>query len=107
MRGHHVRNENESKKKHGDENGRGPSVSAFVIGLGVGAALAVLFAPRSGEATRDYISTSAKDGLDGAMAAAQKLTQRAKAGITEAKDRVREAKETGEKAYREAKNPPA
>jgi gas vesicle protein len=102
-----VRNENESEKTHSDKNGRGPSVSAFVIGLGVGAALAVLFAPRSGEDTRDYISASAKDGLDGAMAAGQKLTQRAKARIAEAKDRVREAKETGEKAYRDAKNSPA
>jgi gas vesicle protein len=80
------------------------SVSAFAVGLGIGAALAVLFAPASGDETRDYIRASANDGLDRAVAAGQKVTQRAKAGIAEAKGRVREAKETGEQAYREAKN---
>jgi gas vesicle protein len=80
------------------------SISAFVVGLGAGAALGVLFAPRSGEDTREYILASAKDGVDGAVAAGQKLTQRAQQGIEEAKGRVRQAKETGEEAFREAKN---
>jgi gas vesicle protein len=80
------------------------SISAFVVGLGVGAALGVLFAPRSGDDTREYILESAKDGVDGAVAAGQKLIQRAQQGIDEAKVRVREAKEVGEQAFREAKN---
>jgi gas vesicle protein len=80
------------------------SISAFVVGRGAGAALGVLFAPRSGEDTREYILASAKDGVDGAVAAGQKLTQRAQQGIEEAKGRVRQAKETGEEAFREAKN---
>jgi hypothetical protein len=80
------------------------SVSAFALGLGVGAALAVLFAPASGDETLDYIRATANDGLNRAVAAGQKVTQRATAGIAEAKDRVREAKKTGEQAYREAKN---
>ena len=80
------------------------SISAFVVGLGVGAALGVLFAPRSGDDTREYILESAKDGVDGAVAAGQKLTQRAHQGVDEAKRRVREAKEVGEQAFREAKN---
>jgi gas vesicle protein len=82
------------------------SVSAFAVGIGIGATLAVLFAPASGDETRDYIRASANDGLDRAIAAGRKVTKRAKAGIAEAKDRVREAKETGEQAYREAKNSP-
>jgi gas vesicle protein len=80
------------------------SISAFVVGLGVGAALGVLFAPRSGDDTREYILASAKNGVDAAAAASQKLTQRAQQGIDEAKGRVREAKEVGEQAFREAKN---
>ena len=80
------------------------SISAFVVGLGAGVALGVLFAPRSGEDTREYILASAKDGVDGAVAAGQKLTQRAQQGIEEAKGRVRQAKEIGEEAFREAKN---
>ena len=80
------------------------SISAFVVGLGAGAALGVLFAPRSGDDTREYILASAKDGVDGAVAAGEKLMQRAQQGIDEAKGRVRQAKEVGEQAFREAKN---
>lgn len=97
-------NENELENTRSDKNGRGPSVSAFVMGLGVGAALGILFAPRAGKDTRNYISASAKDGLDGAMAAGQKLTRRAKQSVNRAKDRVSHAKEVGEQAYQEAKN---
>jgi len=80
------------------------SISAFVVGLGVGAALGVLFAPRSGDDTREYIMEGAKDAVDGAVAAGQKLTQRAQQGIDEVKGRVRQATEVGEQAFREAKN---
>jgi gas vesicle protein len=80
------------------------SISAFVVGLGVGAALGVLFAPRSGDDTREYVLESAKDGVDGAVAVGQKLTQRAQQGVAEAKGRVRQAKNAGEEAFREAKN---
>ena len=80
------------------------SISAFVVGLGVGAALGVLFAPRSGDDTREYILETAKDGVDRVVAAGQKLTQRAQQGVEEAKGRVRHAKQVGEQAFREAKN---
>jgi gas vesicle protein len=80
------------------------SISAFVVGLGAGAALGVLFAPRSGGDTREYILESAKDGVDGAVAAGQKLIQRAQQDVDEAKGRMRQAKEVGEQAFREAKN---
>ncbi len=80
------------------------SISAFAVGVGVGAALGVLFAPRSGNDTRDYILESAKDGLDSAVAAGQKWTQRAQDGIDQVKGQVRQATEVGERAYREAKN---
>ena len=80
------------------------SISAFVVGLGAGAAIGVLFAPRSGDDTREYILENAKDGVDGAVAAGRKLTQRAQQSIDEAKGRVSHAKEVGEQAFREAKN---
>jgi gas vesicle protein len=80
------------------------SISAFVLGLGVGAAIGVLFAPRSGDDTREYILETAKDGVDRVVAAGQKLTQRAQQGVEEAKGRVRHAKQVGEQAFREAKN---
>jgi gas vesicle protein len=80
------------------------SISAFVVGLGVGAAIGVVFAPRSGDDTREYILENAKDGVDRAVATGQKLVQRARQGVDEAKGLVRQAKKVGEDAFREAKN---
>jgi gas vesicle protein len=80
------------------------SFSVFAVGVGVGAALGVLFAPRSGNDTRDYLLESAQEQLDGAVAAGHKLTQRAQEGIDQIKGQVRQAADVGERAYREAKN---
>jgi hypothetical protein len=44
------------------------AVSAFLVGIGVGAAIGILFAPQSGEETRDYLIGTAQDKLDEANA---------------------------------------
>jgi len=80
------------------------SISAFAVGIGVGAALGVLFAPRSGNDTREYLAETAQEHLDGAIAAGHKLTQSAQDGIDQIKGRVRQAADVGERAYREAKS---
>jgi gas vesicle protein len=80
------------------------SISAFAAGVGVGAALGVLFAPRSGNDTREYLVESAQEHLDGAIAAGHKFTQRAQEGIDQIKGQVLQAADVGERAYREAKN---
>jgi gas vesicle protein len=80
------------------------SVPAFAIGLGVGAALGILFAPRSGSDTRDRIVESAKGSLDGAIVAGEALKERAQDSIDQMKGQVKKAAEVGERAYREAKS---
>jgi gas vesicle protein len=91
------------------------TVSAFVIGIGVGAALGVLFAPQSGEDTRDYLIGTAKDGIDQAVGTARdgmdqvtatgrKWARRAQQTVEDARSQVQDAAEQGEKAYRTAKN---
>jgi len=80
------------------------TVSAFAVGIGVGAALGLLFAPRSGEDTRDYIVGGAQDKLDEAVATGRKWARRAEQGVDNAKERVTDAAQAGERAYREAKN---
>jgi gas vesicle protein len=79
------------------------SISAFAVGISVGAALGVLFAPRSGNDTREYLVESAQEHLDGAIAAGHKITQRAQQGIDQIKGQVGQAADVGERAYREAK----
>jgi gas vesicle protein len=82
------------------------SISAFAVGVGVGAALGLLFAPRSGSDTREYLVESAQEQLDGAIAAGHKVAQRAQQNIDRVKSQVRKAADVGERAYRDAKNSP-
>jgi gas vesicle protein len=38
----------------------GSKVSVFLVGLGIGALVGILFAPKSGEDTREYLSSKAE-----------------------------------------------
>lgn len=78
-------------------------ISAFAIGLGVGAALGVLFAPNSGEETRDFLLDNVNDGIDAAVSRGQKLARRAEKAVDNAKNIVRDATTAGGQAYDEAK----
>src|SRR6266478_43932 len=51
--------------------------TAFAVGVGAGALLAMLFAPASGEDTREYLTGSLKPGLDGAASTGKRWTRRA------------------------------
>lgn len=44
------------------DNNSGSKIAIFLAGLGAGAALALLFAPRSGEETRELLSRKAECG---------------------------------------------
>jgi len=55
----------------------GSKVSFFLIGLGIGSLIGVLFAPRSGEETRDYLASKADEGRDYAQKKARELRERA------------------------------
>ena len=64
----------------------GSKVSYFLVGLGVGALMGVLFAPKSGEDTRDYLSKRADDGREFAQKKARELRERADELIERGKD---------------------
>jgi len=86
-------------------NSRWPKViSAFAVGLGAGAALGVLFAPMSGEDTREYLSSTAQDGVDEVVASGKTVARRVRKHMTVAADLANEVAETAEGAYREARN---
>jgi len=42
----------------------GSKVTYFMVGLGIGALVGLLFAPKSGEETRDYLSQKADEGRE-------------------------------------------
>ena len=76
----------------------------FVVGVGVGAAVALLLTPKTGEELRGEIATSVSDGLDQARRAGEGLQRKAEQFVDLAQDRIENAMEAGERAYRDAKN---
>src|ERR1700689_153837 len=80
----------------------GHPVSALCIGVGVGAVLGILFAPKSGEEIRDDIANTVPDGVDEVRARAAKTVRGARRFVNDAKERIDEAVEAGTEAYRES-----
>jgi gas vesicle protein len=67
--------------------------SFFLVGLGIGALVGILFAPKSGEETREFLSSKADEGRDYAQKKARELRERADDVIQRGKDLVSKQKE--------------
>ncbi len=80
------------------------AITAFAIGLGAGAALGVLFAPQSGEDTREYLSDTAQEGIDEAVSRGKTLIRRARRNLSEAKEFVSDVADTTESAFRDTRS---
>jgi gas vesicle protein len=78
-------------------------ISAFAIGLGAGAALGVVFAPQSGEDTRERLRDTAQGGFDEAISRGKTVMRRAGKTLDDAKDFVHDVADTAEGAFDEAR----
>jgi gas vesicle protein len=88
----------------------GSKVSFFLVGLGVGTLVGILFAPKSGEETREYLSAKAEEGRDYAQKKARELRERAddliersKEIMSRQKESLSSAVEAGKEAYQREK----
>jgi gas vesicle protein len=88
----------------------GSKASYFMVGLGVGALLGILFAPRSGEETREYLANKADEGREYAQRKARELRERAEDLLERSKEVVKNQKESisaavdaGREAYQREK----
>ena len=84
-------------------------LSYFFLGLGMGVAVGVLFAPKSGEETRDYLRDRAEEGTDfvkrraaDVRTSATDAVDRSKDSLRRHKDNVAAAVDAGKQAYRES-----
>lgn len=92
----------------------------FLLGLGIGVAAGILWAPRSGEETRQYLADRAGEGADYLKARAQEgtdyvrqrsddlkqsasdLYEKGRTTVSRHKDTLNAAVEAGKQAYRDA-----
>jgi gas vesicle protein len=81
----------------------------FLFGLGVGAAVGLLYAPRPGDATREDLLRRADEGRDYLRQRSTELRDRAsdlvdkgREGVNDQRDQLAAALEAGRRAYGEA-----
>ncbi len=101
----------EEAKIMADDNGNG--ILWFLAGLGLGAALGVLYAPKAGQETREAILSAAeestgtvKDRARQYRDQAQDFVSRGRDYVSQQKDQIRSAFEAGRQAYQEATSTP-
>jgi gas vesicle protein len=87
-----------------DQNGDfGAFLSGFILGGLVGAAIALLITPQSGEETRVMIRDRSIELKDKAVEAAEEARMRAEAAAEEARLRADEIKHRGQQIYLDQK----
>lgn len=91
-----------------DKNG----LSAFLLGLGVGVGIGMLFAPKSGQETRDMLRSKAGEGSEYLKQRSGEIRQtatdwvdRSRDALNRQKDTLSDAVQAGRQAYRDAVNP--
>jgi gas vesicle protein len=72
---------------------------AFLVGAVAGAAVALMYAPATGQETRDFLGEKAREGRERAAKAAAK----GKDAFNRGRDAVADAVERGRDAYNEAR----
>ena len=88
----------------------GTKFAYFLAGMGIGAAVGLLFAPRSGRETREYLRERAEEGKGYVSKKAHELRKGAEEYVEKGKEAVAQQKETvagaieaGKQAYRQEK----
>lgn len=89
-------------------------LSYFMLGLGIGVAVGIVFAPQSGEDTRGLIRSKALEGGDYVKrrseelrGTAEELVEKSKTAIKTQKEQLAAAVDAGKQAYRESVSSPA
>lgn len=94
-----------------DHNG-GSKFIFFIAGIGIGALVGILFAPKSGRETRELLAAQADEGRDYLRKRGRELREQAtdymergKGVLEEQRDHLSAAIEAGKQAYRSESQP--
>ena len=83
-----------------DGAGAGSVVLAFLVGAVAGAAVALLYAPATGEETREFLTEKAREGRERAAKAAERGRQ----AVKEGRENLTGAIERGREAFQQARS---
>lgn len=83
-----------------DDGATGSILLAFILGAVSGAAVALLYAPASGNETREYLGDRARD----ARARAAEAAARGREAVTQGRETLTTAIERGRQAYQQARS---
>ena len=78
-------------------NSTGRTAVSFLAGLGIGVGIALLFAPKSGEETREWLSETAEDEI-------RRLRRKGRRSIENIQDVVSRGEQTVSKVLRTGKD---
>jgi len=88
-------------------------LASFLLGVGVGVGVGLLFAPKTGEETRELLRGKADEGKEYLKRrsselrdSASDIIERGKEAINRQKDTLADAVEAGKQAYRDAVGQP-
>jgi gas vesicle protein len=88
-----------------DKNG----LSAFLLGLGIGVGIGMLFAPKSGQETREMLRSKTGEGTDYLLQRGNEVKQAAsewldkgRDALNRQRDTIADAVQAGRQAYRDA-----
>ena len=103
------------KRRNDEREGKGETMdddnklSYFFLGIGLGVVAGVLFAPKSGAETRDFLVSKANEGADLAKRRAEEVREaaaetydRGVSSVQRHKENLAAAVEAGRQSYRES-----
>ena len=86
-----------------DSNGGGSVMLAFLLGAVAGASVALLYAPATGDETREYLGKRARESRDKARDTARDASEQGREFYQRNRDSVTSAIERGREAFQQAR----
>jgi hypothetical protein len=101
-RGGLVKNQSDVQDATLSNGNRGSTVAYLVAGLGIGAAMSILLAPKSGADTRQWIANRCLDGLDTANKSVRHTRRQVKDVMDQGQEKINEMVKAGREAVGKA-----
>jgi len=86
-----MKNQTENQNEKMESKSHGAAFAFLVAGLGIGAALSVFLAPKSGAETREWIEAKCLDGVDAANAKVRQARMRMHELVDQGQQKLSEA----------------